>query len=467
MRLPSFNDFSVGILRKAYSLPKGQVPDLRLILKTVKKHEGNKSACVEFWKHELFGGVPKRSIVKALVSNGLVEADDWKLTQAGISILEEKDAERALQAFAKQLLTKNSGQTVISAVRSLVDRGETVSKETLQEELESFGVEGLANATTDHTNHLNWLIEANIIDAKPSYAPNDELIKKLVGLSTSERVEYYSLPLAQQIFLKVLRRVVEANPSDEVPAKMIFDECLRDYKRLFKTSQLSKQVLKPLEQSGWMVLEGRSGKSSGGKSGTVKATKKLLDIPITALVPDFEAVIPADLRAKINTPRTEIQEMLRSTEDYDRGLGLELLALRMILDLGLNPRAFRLRSKKSAYAELDLVAEGAHLTFSRWNIQCKCVSKNVPLGDIAKEVGLAIYSRAHVVAVVTTSDFSREAIRYCQEISKSTHLQFLLVPGSVVEEYLNNGAKTLVEYTMRNANDIMTLKQDQPIDAEE
>lgn len=467
MRLPSFNDFSVGILRKAYSLPEGQVPDLRKILKTVKKHEGNRSACVEHWKHELFGGVPKRSIVKALVSNGLVDPGDWKLTQAGTSILEEKDAESALQAFAKQLLTNSNGQTVISAVRSLVDRGENVSKETLQDELESFGVEGLANATTDHTNHLNWLIEANIIDTKPSYVPNDKLIKKLVGLGTSERLEYYSLPLSQQIFLKVMRRVVEPNPSDEVPAKLIFDECLRDYKRLFNTSQFSKQVLKPLEGGGWLALEGRSGKPSGGKSGNVKATKKLLDIPITALVPDFEAVIPADLRAKINTPRAEIQELLRSTKDYDRGLGLELLALRMILDLGLNPRAFRLRSKKSAYAELDLVAEGAHLTFSRWNIQCKCVSNNVPLGDIAKEVGLAIYSRAHVVAVVTTSGFSREAIRYCQEVSQSTHLQFLLIPGSVVSEYLDNGAKTLVEYAMKNANDIMTLKKAQPIEVEE
>lgn len=467
MKLPSFNDFSVGILRKAYSVSKEQVPDLRLVLQTVKQHGGDKSTCVELWKHELFGGVEKRSIVKALVSNGLVEPEDWKLTDAGEAIIQEKSAESALQAFAKQLLTNCNGQTVISAVRSLVDRGENVSKETLQEELESFGVKELSNATTDHTNHLNWLIESKVIGAKPTYAPNDTLIKSLIGLSTSERIEYYSLPLAQQIFLSVMRRVVEADPSGEVPAKMIFDECLRDYKRLFKASQLSKQVLKPLEEGGWIVLKGRSGKSSGGKSGTLEAAKKLLDIPITALVPDFEAVIPADLRATINTPRAEIQEMLNSTKDYDRGLGLELLALRMILDLGLNPRAFRLRSKKSAYAELDLVAEGAHLTFSRWNIQCKCVSKKVPLGDIAKEVGLAIYSRAHVVAVVTTSDFSREAIRYCHEISQSTHLQFLLIPGSVVSDYLKDGAKVLVEHAMKNANDIMTLKRDQPIDAEE
>ena len=288
------------------------------------------------------------------------------------------------------------------------DRGEVVGKTPLHEELENLGVENLANDTTDHMSHLGWLVLAKVLGKKPSFLPNDTLIKELRGLSATEHVGYYSLTLSQQVFLSIMRRLVETSPSHEVPSKVVYDECLRDHKKLFKPGQLSNQVLKPLANEGWLKLKGVTGKSAGGKSGVVAATALLLGIPMSALLPDFEAVIPADLRAKINTPRDEIQGMLKSSKTYDRGLGLELLALRMIVDLGLNPRAFRLRAKESAYAELDIVAEGAHLTFSRWNVQCKCTKNNVSLGDIAKEVGLAIYTKAHVVAVVTTSGFSRE-----------------------------------------------------------
>ena len=88
------------------------------------------------------------------------------------------------------------------------------------------------------------------------------------------------------------------------------------------------------------------------------------------------------------------------------------------------------------------------------------------LGDIAKEVGLAIYSRAHVVAIVTTSGFSREALNYTREVTQSTHLQFVLIDQEAVEDYLTRGASSLVDFVMSNAKNVMALKRAQPIDAE-
>jgi hypothetical protein len=188
-----------------------------------------------------------------------------------------------------------------------------------------------------------------------------------------------------------------------------------------------------------------------------------MGIPLASIIPDFDQVVPADLRARIDTPRAEVQRLLASPESYDRGLGLELLALRMIIDIGLEPRAFRLRSRDTAHAEVDLTAEGKNLLFSRWNFQCKCVSSRVALGDVAKEVGLAIYSKAHVVAVVTTSDFSSEALAYAREITTATHLQFLLVDGAVVQRYLEKGAEVLLDHVAANAAGVMAQKRGQPI----
>jgi len=215
-----------------------------------------------------------------------------------------------------------------------------------------------------------------------------------------------------------------------------------DHRGRFDEDQIRAKVIKPLVDSGWIeVPNGVTSTGRGGKSGPIRPSAKLIGIPIDAILPDFDQIVPADLRAKIDLSRSEVRRLLESRQTYDRGLGLELLALKMILDIGLEPRVFRLRSRDTAHAEVDLTAEGKNLLFSRWNFQCKCITGRVSLGDVAKEVGLAIYSKAHVVAVVTTSDFSSEAFAYAREITQATHLQFLLVNGTVVRNYLDKGAR--------------------------
>jgi Restriction endonuclease len=149
-------------------------------------------------------------------------------------------------------------------------------------------------------------------------------------------------------------------------------------------------------------------------------------------------------------------------------LGLELLVLRIILDLRLNPRGFRLRSKNTAYAEVDVAAEGDHLMFSRWTFQCKKIQQdnNVGLGDVAKEVGIAVYMKAHVIVMVSTGGFSSEALAYAREISQATPLQFLFLNGKVIRDYLENGPAALHNFVMSNATQVMLMKRAQPIDPE-
>lgn len=135
----------------------------------------------------------------------------------------------------------------------------------------------------------------------------------------------------------------------------------------------------------------------------------------------------------------------------------------MILDLGLIPRGFRVRSKETAFAEVDLTAEGKNLLFSRWNFQCKNIKSTVGLGDVAKEVGIAIFARAHVIAMVTTSDFTADAYEYAKQISQSTHLQFLFVTGKNIQAYLKGGAPKLIQHVMVNAQRVLTEKRAQPV----
>ncbi|MDO8801717.1 restriction endonuclease [Phenylobacterium sp.] len=459
MRLPSFNDFSPGI-----------IGDVRQPLLTLKRLTPDFDAVVAAWASDFFNGADNKrastNIPASLTSLGLFDRKTRRLTPEGELIASAGTPLAGAEALSAHVVATRNGMMIIEAVRALNRRAEPVSKVSLKRELQLLGVEGLSAATTDHTTLLNWMAAAGLLDKSANYMPIDSALKRVLGVSSEERAEIAALPLEQQIFLKILRRLAEAETTHTVPAKFVTDECLRDYSVHFDEDQLSKKVLRPLEMAGWIALTART-EGRGAKSGMVTATAKLLEVPFSAVVPDFDEVVPADLRDKIDLPRSEIQRLLTSEATYDRGLGLELLALRMLIDLGLQPRSFRQRSKDTAYAEVDLTAEGTQLLFSRWNVQCKCVKTNVGLGDVAKEVGLAIYGRSHVVAVVTTSDFSREAINYAREITVSTHLQFLLINGAVVKAYLENGPASLHAFVARNAGRVMTEKRQQPINPTE
>lgn len=458
-RLPSFNDFSPGI-----------IGDVRRPLEILNQFAPDMAAIVAEWDSAFFNKAGNKragtNIPASLMSLGLMTRIPLALTEVGKAVLESPDALEAARRLCRHVVDTRNGMAIIDAVRSLNSRGDALTKESLKRELEMIGIEALSNATTDHTTLLNWMIEAGLFsrEGRNNPQPDEHAMKLALGISASERSGFAELPLGQQIFLQVLRRVAEANGGAELPAKQIIDECLREHRARFDEDQIRAKVIKPLSDAGWLeVPVATASAGRGGKSGAITPSAKLMGIPIESILPDFDQVIPADLRSKIDLPRAEVRRLLDSKQTYDRGLGLELLALKMILDIGLEPRAFRLRSRDTAYAEVDLTAEGKNLLFSRWNFQCKCVGGRVSLGDVAKEVGLAIYSKAHVVAVVTTSNFSSEALAYAREITAATHLQFLLVNGTVVRNYLDKGSSVLLDHVAANAASVMAQKRGQPI----
>ncbi|WP_174273699.1 restriction endonuclease [Sphingomonas bacterium] len=462
-RLPSFNDFSPGIIK-----------DVRRPLEILERLAPDMSAIVAEWDGAFFASAGNKrastNIPATLNSLGLMTRQPLALTDVGKAILAAPDATEAAQRMISHIVATGNGMAIVDAVRSLNRRGEDLTKASLKRELEVGGIQGLSNATTDHTTLLNWMVLAGLFtkDGRGNPEPVDAVMKAVLGISDSERSGFAELPLNQQIFIRVLRRLAETNGGTETPAKQVIDECLREHRARFDEDQIRSKIINPLIDAGWVeVPAGPSVTGRGGKSGVIIPSAKLMGIPITSVLPDFDQIIPSDLRAKIDLPRAEVQQLLESRDTYERGLGLELLALKMILDIGLEPRAFRLRSRDTAHAEVDLTAEGKNLLFSRWNFQCKCITNRVSLGDVAKEVGLAIYSKAHVVAVVTTSDFSSEAIAYVREITQATHLQFLLINGVIVKGYLDKGASVLLDYVAANAARVMAQKRNQSIAPED
>jgi hypothetical protein len=456
-RLPSFNDFSPEILRG----------DLRPCLKAVVDGGGDDEKVIKSWAGLYFKGVlNKRSstnIPATLRSTGLSTGErPIRLSDVGIKVLQAASALEAAQVFCKHLVDNKNGDLLIGALLSLNAKGTKVGKESLKSELRANGITSLSTNTTDHSTLKNWMIAAGLVsgDGKPI----DSALKSVLGISATESDELRSLPLAQQVFLEHLRRK-HLTSDGPFLGQDLFALCRRTHHELFNEGQFARQVREPLRIGGWIEVEGLAPGAHGGKTGKIVGTKKLLDIPPERVVPDFESAIPPDLRGKLKLPLSEIQTDLRGEDTYRGGLALELLSLRMVLDLDLEPRNFRLRSSQTAHAEVDLIAEGAHLMFSRWTIQCKRNLKNVKvdLGDVAKEVGIAVFAKAHVVVVVTTSDFTEAAYKYAEEVTKSLPLQFLFVPGKVVDRYLKQGPSVLIEHVRDNARSVMRIKRSQEL----
>ena len=459
IRLPSFNDFSPVILTGG----------LQPCLQAVKDGGGDDKAVIKAWAKMYFKGKEnKRSstnIPATLKSTGLTTGvRPMVLSTAGERVLAASSKDEATKQFCAYLLSEKNAKLLIEALASLRKRKVAISKPSLKRELIGLGVTGLSNNTTDHSTLKNWMIEAGLVSSDGD--PIDAEIKALLGISSAEIDEFKSLTLGQQVFLHLLRKQHET-AAGPFQASALLRECMTNQPHLFDDAQFAKKIRQPLVKHGWVVADGLAKGPHGGRSGQISGTKKLLDIPLSEVIPDFDQVVPSDLKSKLNTPLDELAVDLYGIDNFKAGFALELLALRMIMDLGLEPRNFRLRSAQTAYAEVDLIAEASQLLFSRWTFQCKRYGRDtktkLSLGDVAKEVGIAIFAKAHVIVMVTTTDFSKDAKDYALEVTRATHLQFVFVNGKIIDKYLKNGKDALWEHFLANAKVVMSTKRDQPL----
>jgi hypothetical protein len=454
-RLPSFNDFSPGLF-----------PDIRRPLIAIRGANGDRARIIEkisSLKEWPVSNKRAKNVIITLQFVGVLDKDANVLTEFGESIASAPSPVEGACRFCKRVLEKMNGLRLVEAIQGLNKRNVPVSKASLKTELVRLGITGLSTATTDHLTLANWLVACGVLSRTgKTYAINDASLKSLVGITSEEASALDELDPPQRLFALVLRRIVVTESEQWIPAKRIITECLRDYPQLFDEDQMRKKVIEPLQHGGWISTTGLSA-GQGAKSGQVRAEKRLKDIPLEYIIPNFDGVVPSDLRARIDTPLSRINNLLESEAKHDRGLGLELLALRIILDLSLTPSGFRKRAKSTGYAELDVIAEGKNLLFSRWTFQCKCVQRtsNVDAEDVAREVGIAIHAKAHVVVMVSTGGFTSAARDFAREITSSTHLQFLFLDGSIVREYLAGGVAKLIEHVLQNAANVMRQKQEQ------
>jgi hypothetical protein len=468
-KLPSGGEFSPGQI------------DLREALEIVAAHVGNRAATTEALREEWFTDAAATridpverlaqqrklagNVIIGMSTYGLYDPMTQGLTALGEELRATQDDKEMYAKFGRHILRDRQGLTVLKAVRNLQKRRERPTKTTIANELQRLGLHP-PRATTHHLVLLNWLRKAGVLEETTGYVIDEDRAGILAGIELRDADDWGAFTAPQRAFVRTLRQLAQTHGASPIAAQTVLDTAEATLGPVFRgvSDRLSERVFDPLVEQGWIARSGPTG-GRGGKSGAVAATEKLLASDLGSLPSEVGSAIPVDVRAKLNTPLADIYRDLGSADTGRKGIALELLAMHIATDLGLTPLFIRLRGKETGGAEVDVVAEGVHLHFSRWLFQCKNVPGTVRLHDLAKEVGMCVLLRAQVVVMVTTGMFSSEVKRYADSLAETTVHQVVLVDKTVLARYRKNGATALQVFFQGSAAETMRLKRSQ-LDAE-
>jgi hypothetical protein len=297
-----------------------------------------------------------------------------------------------------------------------------------------------------------------VLTQSRSYEIDEAKVAALANFALSDLDEWQGMPLPQRAFLVSLRRLSDGEGPIPLAAKRVKDLAEIEYGPLFTSSRSRQLVQDPLEAAGWIVSSGGTG-GRGAKGGLVEATPRLMNIDLDAILGFPVPALPADLRTQLNRPLAEVERDLRASSTFVAGVALELLALKMSVALGLIPVELRKRDDKTGGGEVDLLAEGAHLHFSRWLFQCKNQRAAVPLSALAKEIGMAVLLKAQVIVLATTGRFASSVYEHADQVAETTAMQVVLIDGAGLRQYLRNGDAALQHFFRTKAAETLALKQ--------
>lgn len=466
-KLPNMNEFSPGTL---------DTSSVREVLSWIEPHQ-NDSGDVEGMLSALQARpkilktanlkqrkVRARNVLIGMSQCGLIEKVGARitpvLTASAKAMLALSDKE-ASDAFSKYLLLEAHGLELLDAVAMIRARGEAIDLQAIREELRTrqFVVtENEGNASKVR----QWLEASGLVSE--DWVVNDSALTGLIGVGSGFLQVWNGLTRAQRVFAKQAKSLDVGSPGAWLQVRQIKRLCETAHGRgIFPEGKLREKVIAPLVSVGLLEVQG-TGDGRGGDSGEACVCDALRDLNVE-LPAEGMSGIPSDLRAKLSTPLSDIFHDLAHSSTHTRGLALELLALRLVRDIGLFPVCFRERTSKTQEAEVDLIAQGVHLHYSRWLVQCKNTA-SVEVSDIAKEVGMAVVLKAQVILMVTTGTFRRTVQIYANGLATSSNLQAILIDGALLEKYRSAGAAAVIDALQKAAYHVLALKAPQVRDEE-
>ncbi len=449
-------------------MPKSAIPmgsefgpnqvDLVRVLELARQYEGDDEAftnalAVEYKR-------PTKTAKNTILSmrKYLLIDDSDQLTEVSHTLLAlQSQPIKLYTAFARHMLLNLRGIEVVNAIDTLIKSGERPTQLSIAEMLHAQG--SYVPPSSTHISKLcGWLRLAGVFSCDGNFECLEmERVTQIIGANQQETDLLAEMPEDQRAVLKALCNLPMETIPDKEPLQgnKIKEYAEELYGTSFDPKSFKGDVLEPLQTAGYITLVNPS--KVTGKSYLVYRTEKFANEYLTALV-DSLANTGLAVRQLLRKPLSEILQEMQAEDTGTKGKALEALAFYFMRLLGLEFKSWRKRGKKASGFEVDVIVEGTRLVFSRWQIQCKNTPEGkVSLEDIAKEVGLSIQLKSNVILVVTTGQFSRDALIYADDVMQDTHLNIVTLDKRDLN-ILTASPLAIVEILNKKARRAMELK---------
>jgi hypothetical protein len=378
--------------------------------------------------------------VLSLKAYRLIQFDEtgkkYQTTDLHASLIAQLPDEPALhRQFATHILTELDGLLLARLIENIRARGEQVSLEYIGEELNDLGIKTPPNSTYVSTMRA-WLAQAGVFRAT-GYEVNWDVIYDLINMDADAIDKLYKLTLEQKYFMLSM---VSLSTIEFTPSNKIANHTRSVYSVRVTSKNLVKDVIEPLETLGLLesqkVTVGR-----GAKPHDVRLTQKGQNELLTPLLSSLTTLTELT-SADLDRTFEAVVADLDNEDKHIRGIALELFAVWIIRLLGLRFSKWRLRSyQATGGGEVDVMAASDKIIYNRWQIQCKNIKGKVDVDTIAKEVGLTFLTKADVVMVVTTGDFSSVAVDYANQVTDTSRYYIILLDKNDIDKIIVDRTK--------------------------
>jgi hypothetical protein len=389
-----------------------------------------------------------------------IKEKEFSITTLGKNLIQLiNDEENLYKQFSIHIMVNLEGLILLRLIENMRTRGEPISLEAIGDELNEINISLPTNSTYISVMRV-WLEKSSVFEK--SYEIRWDIVDKFLGINTDTITELYKLSVAQKYFLLSMAQL---GAVDYTPSNNIAHHARNIYRVKITTKSLGKDVLEPLVTAG--LIESRKATAgSGAKPTNVRLTEKGNKELLAPLLEGI-ATLTGIQTVELNKTFSQVVTELKDPNKNVRGLALELFAIWIIRMLGLRFSRWRVKSsQETGGGEIDVIAASDKITYSRWQIQCKNTISNVDIDTIAKEVGMTFKTKADIIMVITTADFTNAAIDYSNQVSSDSRYYVILLNGNNIKEISKDRSK-IIDILNNKARRVFAQKELGTIDDRE
>lgn len=298
--------------------------------------------------------------------------------------------------------------------------------ELIAYELQEMGYDLSPNAIYTSTMR-KWLKIAGVVEKE--YDINWDLVYELLGVNKDYIDEIYTLTSPQKYFLVSM---IQLDINNFTPWNQIAQYAKSRYQIRLPSKTFVKDIIEPLVNIDLIETE-KTTTGRGAKPNLVKVTNKTKNQFVHDLIVTIANLTKLS-ETELNRSFEDVVNDLDHPDKHIKGKALELLAIWMIRLTSLRFTEWRLRSYQSTGGG------------------------EVDVDVLAKEIGMTFLTGADVVMIVTTGEFTRDALQYASRMMEVSRYYMILLQKNDIES-IKEDKTNIIKILDRQARRVFAKKE--------